>query len=237
MLARRVRSTLGRVNGKARVLVVDDDPDLCAMLDIALSHEGYVVHTASDSEGAVKTADAVRPDLVILDVQLNGDGIDGFHVGRTLRSRSDVPILFCTAAGAVEDRLAGFGVGADDYVIKPFAVSELLARMQALLRRAGRTGGGSLHIADVVLDERAHVARRGDIELDLTPLEFSLLSALAEQPGRVFAKQELLARIWGFEGYDVNVVERHVSDLRAKLEAHGPRLIWTVRGIGYTFRV
>jgi DNA-binding response OmpR family regulator len=223
-------------NGKARVLVVDDDQDLCAMLDIALSHEGYVVHTASDSEGAVKTAEAVRPDLVILDVHLNGDGIDGFAVSRTLRSRSDVPILFCTAAQAVEDRLTGFGVGADDYVVKPFAVSELLARMQALLRRAGRTAGGALHVADLVIDQPAHVARRGDIELDLTPLEFSLLAALAEQPGRVFAKRELLDRVWGFDGYDVNVVERHVSDLRTKLEAHGPRLIWTVRGIGYTFR-
>ncbi len=181
--------------------------------------------------------DSFRPDLAILDVRLPPGTPNGFDLGRLLRRRSDAPLLFLTAADQIEDRLEGFDVGADDYVVKgDFNMAELLARVRALLRRAGRLASGTTEIGDLELDEGSRTVVRGGAKVDLTRTEFDLLAVLARNPDRVFSKVELLSRVWGFDHYDLNLVEVHMSALRHKLEAHGPRLIHTRRGAGYVFQ-
>jgi DNA-binding response OmpR family regulator len=185
-----------------------------------------------DLQGAVST---FRPDLVVLDVRLPGAS-DGFDLAARLRSLAQVPIMFLTAADDLADRLRGFEVGADDYLVKPFAIGELLARIRAVLRRAGRLRSPTYEVCDLVVDEANRVALRGGVELFLTKTEFELLAVLARQPGEVFSKAQLLSLVWGFDGYDQNLVEVHMSALRRKLEAHGGRLIHTERGEGYVLR-
>jgi len=218
------------------VLAVEDDPDMRVLLSAVLGRERWVVTATDKVDAADQLAVEVRPDLVILDVRDRNSDRAGFDVARRLRARSDVPIIFCTGADSVDDRLTGFEAGGDDYVVKPFFAEELVARARAVMRRTGKNGSDVLRAGDIVVDERSHVVVRAGAGIELTRLEFDVLATLVRQPGRVMPKTELLSRFWGADAYDVNLVERHVSDLRAKLEAHGPRVIHTVRGIGYVLR-
>ena len=220
---------------KPRVLVVEDDRPIRSALEVALRGEEYEVDARPDAHRIAEAAERFRPDLAILDVHLP-DGPDGYAAARVLRSSSDVPILFLTAADGVEDRLAGFQAGADDYVAKPFSMAELLARARALLRRSGRLSSAARQVGDVVIDDGARTVVRDGNVLDLTRTEYDLLSVLGQHPGQVLSKVQLLTQVWGFDAYDANLVEVHMSSLRRKLEAHGPRLIQTVRGVGYVLR-
>ena len=220
---------------RPRVLVVEDDQVIRTTLEVALLGEGYEVRAEPDGTALERVAEEFRPDLALLDVRLPA-GPDGYFMAKILRRSSDLPVLMLTAADAVEDRLAGFDAGADDYLIKPFSMAELLARVQALLRRSGRMTSGSRQVGDLVIDDAAHTVVRGGVQLDLPRTEYDLLKALTENVGRVLSKTQLLSIVWGFDAYDTNLVEVHMSALRRKLEAHGPRLIQTVRGAGYVLR-
>jgi DNA-binding response OmpR family regulator len=220
------------VTQQARVLVVEDDSLIRSALDVALRSDGYEVRAEVDGTAIDEVADQFRPDLAILDVRLPA-GPDGYAVARTLRGRSDLAVLFLTAADAVEDRLAGFDAGGDDYLVKPFSMAELLARTRALLRRAGRLASAVWQVGDLVVDDGARVAVRAGQNLDLTRIEYDLLSTLARRPGQVLSKVQLLAQVWGFDAYDANLVEVHMSALRKKLAVAGPPMIHTMRGVGY----
>jgi two-component system response regulator MprA len=220
----------------ARILVVDDDPAVLSGLRRALTLEGYEVLVAEDGDAALAVASADGPDLVILDVML--PDIDGFDVCRRLRARSDTPVLLLTARDTVPDRVAGLDHGADDYLVKPFALDELLARVRALLRRAQPQTGQVLAYADLVVDLTAHEASRGGEALKLTPREYELLSVFLRHPRQVLSREQLCQQVWGyaFEG-ESNFVDVAVKELRRKLEGDGrPRLIQTVRGYGYALR-
>lgn len=215
-----------------RVLLIEDDAALRDAVRVALLAEGYRVEVQEDGTGARAVADGFRPDLAVLDVRLPV-GPSGLSIARMLRERGELPLMFLTAADSSEDRLAGFDAGADDYLVKPFVMAELLARVRALLRRSGRLASDTWQVGDLLVDEAARRVRRAGAPIDLTHTEFDLLLALARHPDRVQTKTQLLASVWGFASYDVNLVEVHISALRRKLEAHGPRLITTVRGAGY----
>jgi two-component system OmpR family response regulator len=221
---------------RPRILVAEDDGPVRDALCGALTAEGYLVRACSDGLFPDSLVREFDPHLALLDVQL-GSGPSGLAVARRLRAARDLPIVFLTAADAVEDRLAGFDAGAEDYVTKPFSMAELLARVRALLRRIGALDNGVWRVGDLVVDEAARRARRGDAELVLTKVEFDLLVAVGRNAGRVLSKGQLLADVWGFADYDPNVVEVAMSGLRRKLESHGPRLVQTVRGVGYVMRV
>lgn len=218
-----------------RVLVVEDDDVIRSALDIALRGEGYQVRTEVDGTNIDRVMAEFRPDLAILDIRLP-QGPDGYDIARLLRAASDVPLLFVTAADEVDARLAGFDAGADDYLVKPFSMAELLARVQALLRRSGRLVSGVRQLGALVIDEGARAVVYRSAPIQLTRTEYDLLCVLSQRPGQVVSKAQLLAQVWGFEAYDDNVVEVYVSSLRRKLEAHGPRLVHTVRGMGYVVR-
>jgi two-component system OmpR family response regulator len=214
---------------RARVVVVEDEASVRGSVEAALAHEGLAVASFGDRVDAA-AIEATMPDLVILDIGLPGG--DGFELARQLRARRDVPIVFLTARDAVEDRLLGFAIGADDYLVKPFAIEELLARVRAVLRRFGRHTA-PLEVGDVLVDEHAGVAYRDGQPLGLTPTELRLLAFLARHRGLVLSKPQLLSQVWGYDAFDPNVVEVHISALRRKLEAHGPRVLETIRGLGY----
>jgi two-component system, OmpR family, response regulator len=215
-----------------RVLFVEDDTALREAVAATLRDTGYVVLDLPDGTQAARQADTFRPDLAILDVRLPV-GPNGLSLAQRLRQQEDLPVLLLTAADGEEDRLAGFQAGADDYVVKPFSMAELLARVHALLRRSGRVTSSTWQVGDLIVDEGARTAHRGDALLELTRTEFDLLLALGRHAGRVVSKTQLLAAVWGFDAFDTNLVEVHVSALRRKLEAHGPRLVHTMRGAGY----
>jgi len=219
-----------------RVLLVEDDPLVREVLSAALEGGGY--HVLAEVNGN-QTERAVRtflPDIALLDLHL-GDGVNGITVARRLRSTREIPFLFLTAAADIENVLAGFDVGGDDYVVKPFIMAELLVRMQAVLRRWGRVGRSVIQVGDLVIDMDAHSAVRAGAVIELTHREFSLLATLAQHPGIVLSKLQLLTQVWGFEHYDLNLVEVHICALRRKLDQHGNRpLIHTVRGVGYVLR-
>ena len=219
----------------ARVLVVEDDRSVRTSLEVALREEGYEVCARPDASGVQRVIEQFRPDLAILDVRL-GTGPDGYSTARLLRGQSDLPVIMLTAADTVAERLEGFNAGADDYLIKPFSMAELLARVEALLRRTGRVTSAVRQLGDVIIDDAARTVLRAGEKLDLTRTEFDLLAVLAKHPGQVLSKVQLLTQVWGFDAYDVNLVEVHMSSLRRKLEGHGPRLIQTVRGVGYVLR-
>jgi DNA-binding response OmpR family regulator len=218
-----------------RVLLVEDDPLTREVLSSALAGAGYEVHAEPDGGRVERAASNFLPDIALIDLHL-GDGVNGITVARRLRATKDLPFLFLTAANGIDDVLGAFEVGGDDYVVKPFIMAELLARMRAVLRRWGVTGRTVLQVGDLLVDVEAHSAVRSGQAVDLTHREFSLLTMLARHPGIVLSKLQLLTQVWGFEHYDLNVVEVHISALRRKLEEHGPRLIHTVRGVGYVLR-
>jgi two-component system OmpR family response regulator len=218
----------------ARVLVVEDEEAIRSPLAAALRGAGHEVRERADGSGFEEVVDAFRPDLALLDVQLPG-GRDGFALAGALRGRSDCAVLMVTARDAVDDRLRGFAAGADDYVVKPFATVEVLARVGAILRRLGRVPA-TVQAGDLVVDEDARLAVRAGTTLELTATEFKLLAYLISHRGRVLSKTQLLTQVWGYDEYDPNLVEVHVSALRRKLEQHGPRLIHTARGLGYVLR-
>lgn len=214
-----------------RVVLVEDDAAVRDAVERALRGEGLAVTVLADyAEPDAILASA--PDLALLDVMLPHG--DGFELARRLRARQDLPIIFLTARDAVDDRLAGFELGADDYLVKPFALEELLARVRAVLRRTDRLGA-ALEAGDTVVDEQAGRASRRGHDLELTPTELRLLAFFIRHRGLVLSKHQLLTQVWGYEAYDPNVVEVHVSALRRKLERHGPRVLETVRGLGYRF--
>jgi two-component system, OmpR family, response regulator MprA len=221
---------------RARLLVIDDDEQLLTALRRALAYEGYDVAVAPSGEEGLRLARDAPPDLVVLDVHL--PGVDGLEVCRRLRAGGDVPVLMLTARDEVADRVAGLDAGADDYLVKPFAVDELLARVRALLRRRTPTTGGELRLADLTLDPATRIVRRGGRALTLTPKEFDLLALFMQHPRQVLTRELLFERVWGydFDGQS-NVLDVYVGHLRAKLEAEGaPRLLHTVRGVGYALR-
>jgi DNA-binding response OmpR family regulator len=212
-----------------RVAVVEDEDAVRDAVARALAGDGFAV-TAFARVPSVDEILHAAPDLAVLDVMLpNGDGL---ALCRELRSRRDLPIVFLTARDGVADRLAGFEQGADDYLVKPFALEELLARVRAVLRRSGRLAA-PLEAGDVLVDEAAGRANRGGEPLELTATELRLLAFLVRHRGQVLSKHQLLSQVWGYDAYDPNLVEVHVSALRRKLEAHGPRIVHTVRGLGY----
>jgi two-component system response regulator MprA len=215
------------------VLVVDDDAPIAASLRRALESAGHRVTGAGDGPGALAAAARERPDLVVLDVML--PGLDGLAVCKRLREQAhDVLILMLTARDATPDRVAGLDAGADDYLVKPFAYDELLARVRALLRRRAPAPRAKLAFADVALDLAAREARRGGRPLTLTALEFDLLKHFLEHPRQVFTRNQLLAAVWGSDLSTSNLVDVYVGYLRAKLGE--PRLLHTVRGVGYVLR-
>jgi two-component system OmpR family response regulator len=219
----------------ARVIVVEDDRSLSAALRIGLRRAGYAVTVAEDGSGFADLVEQFRPDLALLDISLP-DGPDGFELARQFRARSDAPLLFITASDSLEDRLAGFDAGADDYVVKPFALAELTARVRAVLRRAGRLVSPILQVRDLVLDDNVRSLTRAGTVVPLTPTEFDLLATLVRAPGQVFSKGRLLSLVWGFDQYDPNLVEVHMSSLRRKLDNDNTPLIHTERGRGYVLR-
>jgi two-component system OmpR family response regulator len=217
------------------ILVVEDDDAVRCSLTAALEYEGYQVTAERDGLRLDELLRQVHPDLAVLDVYLP-EGPDGFAIGRRLRSAGSVALLFLTAADEIENRIKGFEVGADDYVVKPFALSELLMRIRAVLRRSGRQVARSLRVRDLLLDEDDRVVTRGGEPIPVTDMEYELLRALVRSAGTVLSKEQLLAQVWGFGGYNPNLVEVYVSSVRRKLEQHGPRLIYTERGRGYIVR-
>jgi two-component system, OmpR family, response regulator MprA len=221
----------------ARVLVVEDDARVAASLRRSLEYAGYPVALAADGPAGLAAAIRDAPDLVVLDVNL--PGLDGFGVCRALRASGGTAlVLMLTARDATSDRVDGLDAGADDYLVKPFAPEELLARVRALLRRApAPSDGGLLRFADLVVSPSAREVRRGARPVELTALEFDLLAYLVRHPRQVFRRSQLMAAVWGGEPVASNVVDVYVGYLRAKLEAGGePRLVQTVRGVGYVLR-
>lgn len=222
---------------KAHLLVVDDDPRITELLRRILAYEGYSVAIAASGQDALSRTLERPPDLIVLDILL--PGLDGLEVARRLREAGDtVPILMLTARDAVENRVEGLTVGADDYLVKPFAPEELVARVKALLRRSQAERHEVLRYADVELDTGTRLAHRGAREIELSPTEYELLSLFLRRPRQVLTREIIMDRIWGldFEGSS-NILEVYVGYLRAKLEAVGePRLIHTIRGVGYVFK-
>ncbi len=217
------------------MLTVEDDELTSTALERVLDGEGYTVRCLPTGIDAERFAGEFRPDLAILDVEL-GSGPDGYTVARRLKGLGDIPILFLSGRAEVQDRLRAFDVGADDYLGKPFSMGELLARVRVLLRRSGRIESAVIQAGDLVVDDGARLVVRGDRPVRLTPSEYELLLVLARNPGRVLSKAQLLSHMWGFDAGESHVIDVHLSALRKKLEQHGPRMIHTVRGMGFVLR-
>jgi two-component system, OmpR family, response regulator len=220
-----------------RLLLVDDEENLRSMLEAALRHVGFEVHPAATGREAIDAVPAVRPDLIVLDVML--PDLDGFEVCNRLRtSGSRTPVLFLTARDATEDKVRGLTLGGDDYLVKPFSLDELVARINAVLRRAGVARADAvLRCADLELDDEAHRVTRGGEEISLSPTEYKLLRYLLLNTGRVLSKAQILDHVWQYDfGGDGGVVETYIGYLRRKLDSGEQRLIHTIRGIGYTLR-
>ena len=225
-----------------KVLVVDDEASIRALLSATLRLTGFEVRVASGGNEALAAAAEYAPDLVVLDVMM--PDLNGFEVAQRLRtSGRPVPVLFLTARDSVEDRISGLTVGADDYVAKPFSLEEVVLRIRAILRRSlgeqqQLVDGGVLRYADLEMDEDAHEVRRGGHRVDLSPTEFNLLRYLLTNAGRVVSKAQILDRVWNYDfGGDGRIVESYVYYLRRKIDKWDPPLIHTVRGVGYALRL
>jgi two-component system, OmpR family, response regulator len=231
-----------------KVLVVDDEPNIRELVEVALKFHGCAVAVSASGKDALHQVETYEPDLMILDVML--PDMDGFEVCRTLRSDgNDVPVIFLTARDTTSDTIRGLTLGGDDFVTKPFSVEALVARVRAVLRRTTRApegmaradGGGSmdlLQVGDLELDEEHWIVRRGGTPVELSPTEFRLLAYLMRNQGRMLTRQQLLENVWGWEfAGQSQVVETYVSYLRRKLDPLGPPLIHTQRGVGYSLRL
>jgi len=226
----------------SRILVVDDEPSLVEMLAVSLRYVGFDVASASTGTEALVVAEAFEPDLVVLDVML--PDADGFGLLPLLRADRDVGVLFLTARDSMDEKLRGLTLGGDDYVTKPFSLEEVITRVGVILRRlkpaSGQpsVGDGVLRFADLVLDEDGHEVWRGEQRLQLSPTEFSLLSFLLRNVGRVMSRAQILEHVWHYDfNGDSSVVDSYIRYLRRKIDIHDPPLIETVRGIGYTLRL
>jgi two-component system OmpR family response regulator len=216
---------------------VDDELNIAELVSMALRYEGFAVETAGTGRQALDRAAAFRPDVLILDVML--PDLDGFEVARRLAAGGGgPPILFLTARDTTDDKVRGLTVGGDDYVTKPFSVEELIARVRAILRRAGAAADQSrLEFEDLELDDEAREVRRAGEAIELTDTEFRLLRYLMLNPRRVLSRAQLLDHVWQYDfGGDARVLETYISYLRKKIDAGRPRLIHTVRGVGYVLR-
>jgi two-component system response regulator MprA len=221
----------------SRVLVIDDDDSIRSSLKRALSYAGFTVEVAEHGEAGLQKALVTQPDVVVLDIMM--PGLSGLEVCRRLRAGGDVPILMLTARDDIPDRVTGLEAGADDYLIKPFALEELIARLKALLRRRGpRDAASRLGFTDLTVDLGMREAYRGSRLLQLTAREFDLLAVFLRSPRRVLSRDQLLEQVWGFDSeVDTHVLEVYVGYLRQKLEEQGEgRLIHTLRGVGYVLR-
>ncbi len=227
----------------ATVLLVDDEPIVLEVVERYLLRDGYAVHVARDGETALAAARTLRPDLIVLDLML--PGINGFAVARQLRTESAVPLIMLTARGEETDKILGLGLGADDYVTKPFSPKELVARVAAVLRRVAHPPGGAaagagapLRFGALRIDPRGRAVARDGLPLDLTAREFDLLAFLARHHGQVFTRQQLLDQVWDFDFFgDPSTVTVHIRRLREKIEPDPvrPRYLKTVWGVGYKF--
>ncbi len=218
-----------------RVLVVDDDVKTVELVKLYLNRDGYRVLTAYEGEEALRLAREAHPDLIVLDLML--PGIDGLEICRTLRKESEVPIIMLTAMTTDEDKLTGLGLGADDYVTKPFSPRELAARVRAVLRRLpGERGPDKITHSDLTIDFLKHEAYLAGKPLNLTPIEFKLLGTMVKEPGRVFSRAQIIEKALGydFDGFD-RTIDVHILKLRRKLEPdpRHPRYIKTIYGAGY----
>jgi two-component system OmpR family response regulator len=221
----------------ARLLLVDDEDNLRSMLDAALRHSGFDVHPVASGRAALDAVPTVKPDLIVLDVML--PDLDGFDVCKRLRTSGDrTPVLFLTARDGTEDKVRGLTLGGDDYLVKPFSLEELVARIAAVLRRAGvEVDDGRLRCADLEMDDSAHRVTRGGVDVALSPTEYNLLRYLLLNKGRVVSKAQILDHVWDYDfGGDGGVVETYIGYLRRKLDNGDPRLIHTIRSVGYTLR-
>ena len=222
---------------KGRILVVDDEPSIVDSVATVLRYEGFDVDVAHSGRGALEMAQGGLFDLIVLDVML--PDLDGLEVTRRLRSDGlDVPVLFLTAKSDVEDRIAGLSVGGDDYVAKPFALMEIVARTRAILRRRlAPEGDRKLRFADLVMDEESHQVWRGDNAINLTATEFNVLRLFLMNPRRVLSKDQIIDHVWNYDfGGNQNIIETYVGYVRRKLDKFGPPLIHTIRLVGYVLR-
>lgn len=228
---RHLRKSAARaVTMTARVLVVEDVQAIRDMIDEALTNVGYLTATRPDGTELENALEGFRPDLVILDVMMPGR--DGFELIDVIRDWGPAGIVLLTARDGLPDRLRGLDSGADDYIMKPFEMAELISRVAAVLRRRGQAPV-VVQYGDLTLDFHAGIAVRAGSPLALTSTELRLLAFLAEQRGRIVSTGQILNALWGHDAYDANLVHVHIKKLRVKLEAHGPRILHTVRGIGY----
>jgi len=227
-----------RAEGEAHLLVVDDEPTIVELLSASLRFAGFGVTTATTGHEAVQAAERERPDLIVLDVML--PDMDGFAVVRRLRSGArPLPVVFLTARDGTEDKITGLTLGGDDYVTKPFSLEEVIARIRAVLRRTRGDDPASeiLAVADLELDEVSYEVRRAGLDVQLSPTEFKLLHYFMMNAGRVLSKPQILDHVWAYDfAGDTNIVESYVSYLRRKVDSVEPRLIHTLRGIGYVLR-
>ncbi len=223
------------ISGGPKILIIEDDREISGIVAMELQFEGYDVTVEADGLSGLETATALAPDLVILDCML--PGLDGFEVCRKLRSASDVPILMLTARGRVADRVKGLDIGADDYVVKPFDLEELLARIRAQLRKHA-SRAATLLIGDLTVDPITRETRRGEREIHLSAKEWDLLAYLMRNPRRVLTREQILEAVWGYDfGGESNILDVYIRYLRQKIELPGkPRLIHTIRGVGYVLR-
>jgi len=222
-------------NKQPSVLVVDDEPQIRDFLQMGFAYEGFEVFQATTGPEAMQMAFERQPDIIILDIML--PGLDGLEVTRQLRRSRDVPIIMLTAKDEIDDRVAGLDLGADDYLTKPFAFRELMARTRAVLRRHGNNLADILIFQDILLDRGTHLVTFREQPIDLTPREFHLLELFLMHPRQVLSRDIILSRVWGYdyEGDD-NIVEVYIRHLREKFHDNPPRLLQTVRGVGYTLR-
>ena len=224
-------------NFQTRVLVVDDEENITFLLESTLHHFGFVVEVARDGRSALAAARAGGPHLILLDVML--PDIDGFEVLRRLRGEGNqTPVLFLTARGTTVDTVRGLTLGGDDYVTKPFRLEEVIARVNALLRRHGRAATASTFtIADLEMDDDAHIVRRAGREVELSLTEYKLLRYLLTNAGRALSRAQILDHVWEYDfGGNAGIVETYISYLRKKIDHVDPPLIHTIRGVGYVLR-
>jgi two-component system response regulator MprA len=223
------------ISRQPTILIVDDEPQIIDFLQIGFTYEGFLVLLAATGPDAVHMARKHLPDIIILDVML--PGFDGFEVIRQLRKTQDAAIIMLTAKDEINDRVTGLDIGADDYLTKPFAFKELMARVRAVMRRNGSNFADILTFHDIMLDRGAHIVSYQQQPIELTPREFDLLELFLIHPRQVLTRDVILARIWGYDYTgDDNIIEVYIRHLREKLNDNPPHLLQTVRGVGYTLR-